>query len=372
MNPSTGDVSGTPTVAGAYTFAVTAHDPSGDFVPWDETINIVAPPGVPHVSFTSKAPPAGVVGDPYSFKYAASGDSGISFALVSGTPPDGLTLSNDGTLSGTPQKSGSWTVTVKATGASGANAREVDTITISPPNVPHAQAAPSAIAFGDVQLGTISESKTAGISNTGDLPITVSAVKISGGDADDFSVLSDGCTDRTIQPKAFCLVIVGARPSALGVRSSTLAFEDNAFESPQKVALVTTGIPAGVAASPPPTVASVTYNRSGTISVVLIPTQPGTATVTITVPAAALAAARKGCGHGQIRTGRRCTPATVTVGIAQATGHKGVPLKLRIAPTGRIAAALRHGRTIHAILTIRFKPAGGGKPSVTRRHITLR
>jgi hypothetical protein len=84
------------------------------------------------VSFTSPAPPGGTVGTPYSYAYAATGDSNITFSVTAGPLPPGLTLAPGGALSGTPTTSGTFAYTVTATGTTASASRQ-DAITIAAP-----------------------------------------------------------------------------------------------------------------------------------------------------------------------------------------------------------------------------------------------
>ena len=81
-------------------------------------------------------PPTPVVqqGVPYSFKYLATGAPRPVFNLESGSLPDGLALSSDGTLAGTPAVQGDFSGVVKAT--SGAKTRtQAFAIHVDPPPV---------------------------------------------------------------------------------------------------------------------------------------------------------------------------------------------------------------------------------------------
>ena len=53
--------------------------------------------------------------------------------VSSGTLPDGLTLSGDGVLSGTPTTAGSATVTIQVADSNGVTASQTYTLAISPP-----------------------------------------------------------------------------------------------------------------------------------------------------------------------------------------------------------------------------------------------
>jgi hypothetical protein len=76
------------------------------------------------VSLAAGTPPQAIVGQAYSYDLkpllTVSGDgsyngSGVTWSLVSGTLPSGLTLRTDGTIGGTPTAAGSVSVTARAT-----------------------------------------------------------------------------------------------------------------------------------------------------------------------------------------------------------------------------------------------------------------
>ncbi|TNM37733.1 calcium-binding protein [Nocardioides albidus] len=65
--------------------------------------------------FTDSTPPAtATVGTPYSYTFTATGNPDPTFTVATGSLPDGLTLTSDGVLSGTPTGSGAFTFTVQA------------------------------------------------------------------------------------------------------------------------------------------------------------------------------------------------------------------------------------------------------------------
>ena len=69
-----------------------------------------------NVRFAKKPPPSSArQGTPYDFKYVATGAPKPVFALESGLFPDGVVLSTNGTVAGTPTVSGDFTGVVRAT-----------------------------------------------------------------------------------------------------------------------------------------------------------------------------------------------------------------------------------------------------------------
>ena len=80
---------------------------------------------------TTASLPNGEVGTAYSQTLAATGNDTITWS-VSGTLPDGLSLNNDGTISGTPTAAGASTFTVTATNDSGSDSKQL-TLTVTQP-----------------------------------------------------------------------------------------------------------------------------------------------------------------------------------------------------------------------------------------------
>ena len=109
LNATTGVISGTPTTDGAFSFTVQAANASGtDTAAY--TIVIGDEPAI-----ISGSPPAGVGGEPYSFTIQAGGADPMTYSVVSGVLPDGLTLNPaTGVLSGTATRPGTYTFTVRA------------------------------------------------------------------------------------------------------------------------------------------------------------------------------------------------------------------------------------------------------------------
>ena len=99
LNPSNGNISGTPTVNGRFDFTLQVTDqvPLSDAQNLTITINLPAPPSI---STTSPLPSA-TVGVPYSLQLQATGGFGaLAWSITSGSLPDGIGMDGAGSISG--------------------------------------------------------------------------------------------------------------------------------------------------------------------------------------------------------------------------------------------------------------------------------
>jgi hypothetical protein len=126
-------------------------------------------------------------------------------------------------------------------------------------------------------------------------------------------------------------------------------------------------------------VQSIKANSNGTITIVFVPTQGGTATVSVTVPTGTIArneaiAAKKAkkCKSNQIKLKGKCQPKITTSGKVSATGVAGVPLTLTVKPSGKVTSALKKGKTVHLTATLTYTSALGGVPTVQTFHVTVK
>jgi hypothetical protein len=101
IDAPTGVISGTPTQIGTYRFTITVHDsatPRQHFTSRAYTIRISNP-----LTFTMEGVPSATQGSAYSQTLTSSGGlAPIHWTLFSGSLPVGLTLSDGGTITGTP------------------------------------------------------------------------------------------------------------------------------------------------------------------------------------------------------------------------------------------------------------------------------
>lgn len=128
------------------------------------------------------------------------------------------------------------------------------------------------------------------------------------------------------------------------------------------------------------TVQSIKSNPDGTITITFVPTQAGTATLTVTVPTgtiarkqAALAAKKaKKCKKGLKRIKGKCRPAVTVTGTTKAAGTAGVPLVLAVKPSSKIRSLLAKGKTVHLTATLTYASALGGAPTVHVYKVTVK
>jgi putative Ig domain-containing protein len=113
LNPTTGVISGTPTVAGTSSFTVRVTDTATQTDTQALSIRI-NPPSPPTITTTSL--PGGTVGLAYDEGLEATGGTGtLVWSLSGGSLPANLTLSPAGIISGTPTNTGTSNFTVRVT-----------------------------------------------------------------------------------------------------------------------------------------------------------------------------------------------------------------------------------------------------------------
>ena len=132
---SAGKISGTITAVGIYSFTVTATNAGGNnsrtFTLTVE-VNAVAP------SITTTSINGGKTGTSYTATFTATGSDPITW--TAGGLPEGFSMSESGTLSGTTETAGTYTITVTASNSAGSDTKEYtltieETIKVTPPSI---------------------------------------------------------------------------------------------------------------------------------------------------------------------------------------------------------------------------------------------
>lgn len=96
----------------------------------------------------------------------------------------------------------------------------------------------SSLTFASQASGVTSAPQTETVTNSGDVNLIISTVAISGANASDFAISSDGCSGATLAPTKTCSVDVTFTPSAAANRTALLSLHDSAGDSPQTVTLM--------------------------------------------------------------------------------------------------------------------------------------
>lgn len=158
MSPA-GQISGSPTASGSFTFTVTATDDNAQTGSQAYTLDI-APPTLTLLPATL---PNGLAGTAYSQQFTASGGlAPYTYAVAAGTLPAGLSLSSAGLLSGTPTADGTYNFSVQASDSTGGTAGTVTvayTLTVGAPTI--------TIAPATIPDGVVGEAYTATLTASG-------------------------------------------------------------------------------------------------------------------------------------------------------------------------------------------------------------
>ncbi len=116
LDAAVGAITGTPTMAGSYQFAVEASDSADPPHSATATVSVTIHPAF---SVTTTSLPDATVSIPYAETLAAAdGTQPYRWSVVGGFLPPGITLAENGTLSGTPSTRGSYSVRIGAVDSS--------------------------------------------------------------------------------------------------------------------------------------------------------------------------------------------------------------------------------------------------------------
>jgi hypothetical protein len=105
---------------------------------------------------------------------------------------------------------------------------------------------PSSLTFPDQPVGTRSDARAVTLTNTGDTPLTISTVHLTGDDAADFGEGAMCPVAPDVLPAgASCTIYVAFAPESAGTKSAALEIGDDGPASPQTVTLSGNGIGGG-------------------------------------------------------------------------------------------------------------------------------
>ena len=97
----------------------------------------------------------------------------------------------------------------------------------------------SNLNFGTLNTGTASSAQAVTVTNTGNVPVNITAVTLAGANPSEFGIGTNNCS--TLAVGAACTVSVTFTPIANGSRSTNLQFADDATGNPHSVLLTGTG-----------------------------------------------------------------------------------------------------------------------------------
>jgi hypothetical protein len=221
---SSGLLSGTPTQTGSFPITVTANPTSG--CPGSETVTLTI--GCPTITVSPSTLTAGTAGTAYpSTTFTQTGGVGTVTFSRTGTLPTGMSFTAAGVLSGTPTKTGSFPLTIKATDSNGCTGTvsvtlviNCQTITVSPSTVPSGTAgtAYTSTTFSQTGgIGTTTFARTGTLptgmtfntgtkvlsgtpTQTGSFPITITATDSNGCTGSSTVTIVINCPTITVSP----------------------------------------------------------------------------------------------------------------------------------------------------------------------------
>ncbi len=104
------------------------------------------------------------------------------------------------------------------------------------------EVSPSTKDFGSQVADTTSAAEAFTVTNTGTADLDITTAALTGTDAGQYAVGTDGCTGVVLAPTDTCTVDVAFTPTSTGPKSAALEFDDNATGSPHQIPLTGTGI----------------------------------------------------------------------------------------------------------------------------------
>jgi len=231
---------------------------------------------------------------------------------------------------------------------------------------PAATATPDPLAFGSQAVGSTSSASNVTVTNTGtaDLVFGTGAATLSGTNAADFAITTDGCSGQTVIPTATCTISLTFTPSAAGARSADLEVASNDPATPTTVALTGTGTTAAGASASPTTVdfGDVEIDSTSTTLTVTI-TSTGNTDLVFGSGAAAITG---GSASGFTIETDNCSGQTIVVGNSCI-----IALSFTPASTGSVSATLSVSSNDPASPTTVTLTGSSGTPPVIPETFTF-
>lgn len=111
----------------------------------------------------------------------------------------------------------------------------------APPPPGSATASPSTVTWQQVAVGSTGTPETVTLTNSGTVAVNFTSVVFTGTNAGDFAIDKNTCSS-TLAAAASCTTTILFAPTAVGTRTATLTYTDDAGDSPQQVAVSGTGM----------------------------------------------------------------------------------------------------------------------------------
>lgn len=197
--------------------------------------------GGDHLEIVNTALPSGVVGTPYSVTMLASnGTAPLTWRVIVGSLPSGLSLSTVGVISGTPTTAGSSTFTIAVTDANFNVEAKVFTLNVTGPA---ALAITTASPLANGTVGTAYSSTLTASGGTAPLTWTVTAGTLPAGLTLSTAGVLSG-TPTTVGTSNFTVTVVDSATPTAGTASKPFALTIAAAGAPLSI-VTTSPLPAG-------------------------------------------------------------------------------------------------------------------------------
>jgi hypothetical protein len=290
LQPATGNIYGTPTAVGSFSFQVKVTDSQQASATGSFAIRITAAP----LAITTTSLPGATVGTSYTAILAAAGGTvPYTWSVASGALPGGLSISSAGVISGTPTATGTFSVTLKVTDSAQATATQAYSVTVAAAVVALSITTPSPLPGGEVGVAyTLTFAATGGTTpynwelSSGAIPAGLALGGLTGSltgtpttaGTFTFTLLVVDSTEKTA-PKTFTISVTAAvkiitapaMPDGITGTLYAQQFLASGGLAPYAWSIASGSIPAGLSLN------TANGQLSGT------PTAPGTYTFTIGV-----------------------------------------------------------------------------------------
>lgn len=192
------------------------------------------------------------------------------------------------TVTFTPAATGSRSASVVVTDNAGSGSQSV--ALSGNGALPSANLSTSALTFADQLVGSTSGSQTVTLTNSSNVPLTVSSISMTGADAAQY-VQTNTC-GSSVAAGASCTITVSFAPTSTGTKSASVSISDNAASGTQTVTLSGQGAVPSASLSP----ASLTYPSQavGTTSTVQTITLSNASTVPLSITSIAISGSNAG------------------------------------------------------------------------------